>query len=374
MSAAAAGRLVVPPHWRPEVSDIARTMVDASSSDASDAAPRVVVGRRAAWLAAAGGGAATAWLLSDAKTPRSARLAMARQARSRVFRLWWNGADEISDALATMPAGARRGTHLCFFREVEADLASDHPDLDVVRVPYAFASPRPGKHAPTEPRIAYTSEVDISDGCFGGLGLDDTEAEALSARAWELAEQVVDGQLTLVGADGVLRSASTEDERSYRVTLWAVRNRVRYLLLKAIAEAFPGRLALRGSDWRALGFAARRTSFRRRVRMADYRRFRVSLDLGSKSTHAALYPRTADVLSVAGGIVQFDSGDPAVDGSPLRARQAASLPALLGLVDRLLSDGEEDVVAENRGIAEWYAGVRLASGRQLLREVARRMA
>src|SRR5207245_11312420 len=92
--------------------------------------------------------------------------------------------------------------------------------------------------------------------------------------------------------------------------------------VKQVVDALPGSVTLRGSDWARLGFDARSTSFRRGSRMDDYRKYRVALDLGSKSTHAALYPRTADIMAVGGGIVQFDSGEGSPEWScaPLRRR------------------------------------------------------
>jgi hypothetical protein len=234
-------------------------------------------------------------------------------------------------------------------------------------VPYAFSKPQlepPDKLAAT---IYYTGEVDISADCFARVADDPLDAQTLSASAWDAADSVVSGRVSLRSLGQTLKVQHGEARQDvYRTTIWSVRNRARFLLLQAIAKAFPGRVVLRGSDWRRLGFEARPTRFWRGHRMAQYRRHRVSLDLGSKSTEELLYPRSADIMAAGGGIAMFDTG---ISGGPwsttLETRRGSSIEGLVTIVDRLLSMGEKELAAENRRIQEDYADKRLKAGAAL---------
>jgi hypothetical protein len=146
---------------------------------------------------------------------------------------------------------------------------------------------------------------------------------------------------------------------------------VRFLLVERLAAAFPGRLELRGSDWARLGFDAEPTKFERRNRLAQYGRCRVSIDLGSKSTHSWLYPRTADILAAAGGLVQFDSGASAVGVPPgLRRRRTQTFGELVDAVDRVLSLPDVELASENMELQSAYGVLRIRAGALLARTVA----
>lgn len=263
-------------------------------------------------------------------------------------------------------------THVCFFREAAAELSE--ANLDVVYVPYAFSGLRV-PNAKQEARVTYTGEVDIGDDCFHAVGISARQADELSVAAWGWAEKVARGDMTMFDADraipGQLDLTSVQITSTLR---WAVRNRVRFLLLKEITDALPGRVALRGSDWRRLGFDAASTSFRRRARLKDYRRYRVALDLGSKSTNALLYPRTADIMAMSGGIVQFDLGAPLDEWTAaLVHRRARSGTELASSIDRLLSLPAAELTEENREIQRFYAQARLDSGQILVDAIMERM-
>jgi hypothetical protein len=361
-------RLRVPRHWRPEVGDVAATLRDALRRDGEQA---LVVARwdpRAALRLASG---LDAVLVSDVR-PAAAAWGAGSALVPRVFRLWWNGADEVLDHLHNHPASLQE-THISFFDDVVADLQA--AGLDAVHVPYAFSAPRPPART-FEDVIGYTGEVDIGDGALEGIGLRSERAAALSAAVWDRANAVVAGSATLVEADRSLRHLpDVADNASHGAALWSMRNRVRYLLLKEVQQAFPGRLVLRGTDWRQVGFEAQPTTFRRRARMEDYHRHRVSLDLGSKSTHAALYPRSADIMAMGGGLTQLDSGAPFPAWTPaLNDRRVRSGEALVAVVDRLLSLSPSALAQENEEIQLGYTEARLDSGSTLAREILARVA
>jgi hypothetical protein len=285
-------------------------------------------------------------------------------------RLWWNTSEDIA---AFLKGGAGLGeTHVCFFRDGWASLAPPLGTL-IVAVPYAFTTPVRDPKPAAPSGIWYAAEVDISDDCLAGVVTSSSTA-SLSARVWDLARAVVAGETTLVDADPLLEGASHDRPDVYRTALWALRNRVRYLLVDGLVAAFPGRVQLRGSDWLKLGFDAQPTKFRRWRRLSEHERCRVALDLGSKSTHSWLYPRTADILAAGGGLVQFDSGQADLDLLPgMQQRRARTLSDLVGAVDRVLTLPSADVTAENRGLHEGYRALRLDAGGQLTAAVVQEM-
>lgn len=326
-------------------------------------------------LAGNGGRAVTdqALLFSDAGQPGMINRIAPSRFRGHRLRIWWNGADEIVDfTTSTQRSDIADETNICFFGEVAASVRGG--GLNVLEVPYAFSRPRPRSPGKVLPSICFTAEVDISDDVLSCVG----DPTSLSGVTWDLAKQVVDGTLSIVQADSHLAAAwAGVDVRGYRAALWALRNRVRYLLVKVVIDAFGLALVLRGTDWLKLGLPAkttsRRTTFSRTRRMSDYRRHRVSLDLGSKSTHAMLYPRSADIMAAAGGIVQFHSGADNIHGlSALDARQVRTADGLVKVIDRLLTMDAEDVERENVQIHEEYAALRLQTGRLLADEIRSR--
>jgi hypothetical protein len=362
-------RLAVVPSWRPEVGHVADAIRDALRPDGSDGMTVLGSGRRGVPVLVRGEGD-VAILASDTGNAQRLLSGSGRRRRdAHVFRLWWNGADEavayVRDR-SSAPDGRRQETHVCFFADVGRDMAAS--GLDHVYAPYAFTPVTPARPA-TDARAMYAGEVDISDDCFAGTGI---EAGGGGARAWDQAREIIAGRSTLLAADQASASVNTPDD--HRVMLWAVRNRVRYLLLQDLVNAFPGRIHLRGNDWIKLGFDAEPTKFNRRLRVHELASHFVSLDLGSKSTHAALYPRSAEIMAAAGGIAQLDSGEPLGDWStPLVNRRAGSSSALQALVDRLLSTSATDLAAENAAIQSDYARARSAAGRRLVEAIKSRV-
>jgi hypothetical protein len=315
-----------------------------------------------------------ALLASDAAEP-ALRPPGAWGRPAHTFRIWWNRSDEV-EAYLRSPAGSSSRTaetQVCFFPEISADVA--RLGLDLISTPYAFSWPRRFERSfadrarpvgTDETRIFYAGELDVSDSCFADL-LASTEAKVMSDRVWDLAYEVVGGHLTLVAADGRLGGMDSGDA-VHHAGLWALRNRTRYLLLRSLRDEFGDRLVLRGSDLGRLGLTASPTRFNRHGLLADYVRHRVALDLGSKSTHATLYPRSADALSVAAGLVQFDSGltDERWRAPIASGRSTNSSDGLIGAADRMLSRPAREVADENVAMHEVYRTRRLQAGSDLL--------
>lgn len=355
----AAYGLLVAPHWRPQVGDVVRTLLDAP-----DGMVRVVPLPVGILRLAAGRVEALGVLVSDDARPALFNRTFRGERRPHTFRLWWNTGDEITGHLAS---GAGTGeTHICFFED-QRPAVEPGAGTAVVVAPYAFSSPVSRPPAPARAGVGFAAEVDTSDRCFAGV-VPGGVVEELSARIWELAHAVVEGALSLVGADAELadelRTAGREGV--HRTALWSLRNRVRYLLVEGLVAAFPGRFELRGSDWAALGFDALPTKFRRWRRLDQFAEQRVAVDLGSKSTHSWLYPRTADILAAGGGLAQFESGAPTTSLLPgLERRRAGSLSGLTSVIEDMLSMSDEDLAAENAALHDEYRRLRAAVGHQL---------
>jgi hypothetical protein len=355
--------VIVGRHWRPEVRDIAATLRAAAREMPSETR---VLGPRFLGRVQPPGDVV---LLSDVASGHAGVGAASHP--SAVFRVWWNGADEIAAHLAES-VDHRADTHVTFFEDVARDGAAQ--GLDVFHVPYAFSTPQ-SMQAPRRDKIGFLGEVEITDDCFEALSLGGERTANISAMTWDLAHEVCAGDLTLVEAEAEIpRRLGALDRAAVRATLWSLRNRVRFILVGHVIAHFPGRVLLRGDDWRGLGLAARRTSRSRLTRTRDYRRNRVSLDLGSKSTYSALYPRAADILAVGGGIVQWHSGN-VEEGtlSLIEHRRASSGDALVAMIENLLVAGAGNIAEENRALQNAYEKKRLESGAQLLRLMHERL-
>ena len=353
------------PDWRREVADVADTLRAVQKVDASPV--RVVGGGRLPqpWLRL--GQRAVVVVSDGTEVPaRTARL---------VVRLWWNGADEVLAHQRTLRSSCDE-LHVCFFADVANELHA--AGVDAVLAPYAFAPPGPAvaRASRRDPLVGYTGEVDISDSCFDR---DELAARAgrtvseLGRMASALAITVVAGERTLIEVNRELAACDEFPDELVRTLRWAVRNRVRHELMTALVTAFPGVVRLRGDDWHRLGFAAGPTSFNRRQRLRDYKTYRVCLDLGSKSTEAVLYPRSAEIMALAGGIAQFDSGcDPDSRVATLARRRSASAAGLVAIVERLLATPDDELADENLRLQSEYVALRLDVGRSLLRAIDER--
>jgi hypothetical protein len=257
---------------------------------------------------------------------------------------------------------------ITFFPEAHAALAER--GYISVHVRYLFTRPLPAPVPPTVQRIFYAAEVDISDSCFEGIALGGHKVEEVSRLCWDIAEEVIEGRTFLSAADRALAARLGDDisERSlHRAALWALRNRVRYLLVKAVSRAFGSRLQLHHGDWVRLGLPADAARLRLKACMANYSRFRVSLDVGGKSSHTSIYPRVADILASAGGLVQFlSTGVPELDTPVLPERQATTVEQLLTAVEHALQAPVEQVHAENLEMFDRYRAARLQTGARLI--------
>jgi hypothetical protein len=358
-------------HWRSEVEDVASTLREACQR--APEGPLQAITRTAALLRTITRRTPQACLLfsDDAGSRMLATLAAAGM-RPPVARLWWNDAEQI-DAFEhppLEPSTPRLPLHIGFFPEILSELPAIA--ARVLYAPYVFTPPqwRPLRHRRSA--ICYTAEVNISDHYLHAV-FPASEVPSRSEIAWDLARQTLEGHRDLYTTDHQLRQ-EYDPTPQYRAVLTTVRNRLRYLLVCEIHRAFPHRFRLRGTDWKDLGFDAAATSrgpFRRVLRLHDYRSYRVALDLGTKSSHARMSPRAADIMAVGGGLAQFSSSSP-VDRAPaaLAARHTAKVSTLLTTLDTMLSQSSRQQENDDRELYEAYATFRLNEASSLCQSLA----
>ena len=281
--------------------------------------------------------------------------------RKPTARLWWNDASEVEQA-ARLGRIRAHELHVVFFPETAAAFRAH--GFAVLEIPYAFAVPT-RLVASNRTRVTYTGEVDTTDECFAAYR--GSRARELSALATEIAAAVVTGDLALVAAAEAAMAGGAEVRDERDGVLWAVRNRVRFHLMDAIVRSVPGRVLLRGTDWRQHGFPASQTPLRRITRRRSYRRSRTALDFGAKSGNAVLSPRSAEILAVGGGLAQFDSGAPIPQMlSTIASRQASSASTLVDLVVRDLGLEPAAALTVRHTLHAEYLEVRRSTSEQLL--------
>jgi hypothetical protein len=134
---------------------------------------------------------------------------------------------------------------------------------------------------------------------------------------------------------------------------WVVMNRIRYLFVKELSKVFSGSLFLVGNDWTRYGFAAQRTNFDIEYRESLYASSRVCLDLLSKSSDDAHYPRSAEIISNSNGILQLRTHDsPELFGDQLSLRTFADKYELIEKVNMFFLMKESEYVELGRNLRE----------------------
>lgn len=82
------------------------------------------------------------------------------------------------------------------------------------------------------------------------------------------------------------------------------KNLLRLWIVQAIHRRFGERLTLVGSNWRRFGMSSEPSLYSEEKRLQFYRSGIVNLDCGSKSGSVALYPRSSELISFSGGLLQ----------------------------------------------------------------------
>jgi hypothetical protein len=203
-------------------------------------------------------------------------------------RMLWNYADE-------WPAnGTRLPQHkVCFFSEPGQDA-----DL------FLFApQPVPARTGPRPRPIVFIGDVSLDCALPQGVEWWTQSLEALRARHGYVLfqhaefEQLLHSQLE-----------STQQRRLARVF---AKNLLRLWIVRETRANFGERLVLVGSNWRKFGLDAEPSSYSVPARLAYFSSAVVNLDCGSKSGDTTLYPRSSELISFAGGLLQARCADAA---------------------------------------------------------------
>jgi hypothetical protein len=206
-------------------------------------------------------------------------------------RMMWNYADEWPASGIQFPRHK-----VCFFREAGFD-------VDEFQFAPQPESPQIEHHNGTPSSIMFVGDVTVEFTLPRGGAwwrskfeeLRDAFGYAFYLRAEY--EALVAGQLPL-----------PEDRRIARVL---AKNLLRLWVVQSVHDHFGARLILVGSNWRLFGMRSNLSQYNAATRLQLYRSATVNLDCGSKSGSGAIYPRSSELISYSGGLLQVCCADTA---------------------------------------------------------------
>jgi hypothetical protein len=132
---------------------------------------------------------------------------------------------------------------------------------------------------------------------------------------------------------------SAADRRTARVL---AKNLLRLWIVQSASAAFGDRLVLVGSNWRRFSLNAEKSLYNEAGRLAYFGSAAVNLDCGSKSGDICLYPRSSELISYAGGLLQVCCQDSAqVYGERAEDFSYCDEASLLARLDARLRESPE---------------------------------
>jgi hypothetical protein len=204
-------------------------------------------------------------------------------------RMMWNYADEWR------PYGIRFPRHkVCFFFE------AGHQVDEFVFAPQPLTAAR-AEHTSTFRHIVFlgdvTAELPIPRGAaWWRLKFDELHEEFGYAFYLRTEfEALISAELSLSGHRRLARVLA--------------KNLLRLWTVKTVHRYFGRRLILVGSNWRLFGMDSQSSIYNEEKRLEFYRSAIVNLDCGSKSGNSAIYPRSSELISYSGGLLQVRCGD-----------------------------------------------------------------
>ncbi len=204
-------------------------------------------------------------------------------------RMMWNYADEWPSSGIRMPRHK-----VCFFREAGHDVEE-----------FLFA-PQPQSPSRADHRIASRSIVFVGDVTAdfpiprGAAWWRSRLAEMHEAFGYEFYlrsefESLIAAELTLPAQQRLARVLA--------------KNLLRLWIIQAVHGYFGERLVLVGSNWRSFGMSSGSSLYNEKKRLEFYRSATVNLDCGSKSGSGAIYPRSSELITFSGGLLQVRCAD-----------------------------------------------------------------
>jgi hypothetical protein len=277
-----------------------------------------------------------------------------------VVRVTWNGSSEVIENIQKNPEQAM-DTYLTFFTDVATELSAH---VVTIHVPFVFSRPSLVL-APTQRRIGYVGEVDISGQCFQNYDRFTSSLAIESVR--DLSLEIHNGNQTLseVLNDVPVEFQGTGDLESR--WKWSVRNWVRFRFISSLVTAFPKQVELRGNDWVNLGFQAKKSRYHPLYREIAYARNAVSIDFGSKSTTDCVYPRSTEIIMNKGGLLQLNGGTlPPPTMTELSRRRFDSESDMLEMADEKLQLTSKVRRESDEALLEELSIVRVAAVNDLI--------
>jgi len=204
-------------------------------------------------------------------------------------RMMWNYADEWRSSRIRLPRHK-----VVFFRE-----AGHHVDE------FLFAP---------QPRSTARAEHTITSRPIVFLGDVTAEFPIPRGAAWwrmkfeELHEAFGYGFYLRTEFESLI-SAELSLSAHRRLARVLAKNLLRLWTVKAVHGQFGRRLILVGSNWRSFGMDSESSIYNEDKRLEIYRSATVNLDCGSKSGNAAIYPRSSELISYSGGLLQVRCAD-----------------------------------------------------------------
>lgn len=213
---------------------------------------------------------------------------LARLFGQAATRMLWNYADEWPHRSTRFPRHK-----VCFFPEEnqEADLFVFAPQP---ATPRRVARSRP---------IVFVGDVSLECTLPQGVEWWTRELEALRARhGYALFHHTQYKDLLHENLP------CSSQQRLARVF---AKNLLRLWIVRHVREHFGDRLVLVGSNWRQFGLKAESSSYAPEARLEYFDSAVVNLDCGSKSGETSLYPRSSELISFSGGLLQVRGADAA---------------------------------------------------------------
>jgi hypothetical protein len=175
-----------------------------------------------------------------------------------------------------------------------------------------------------------------------------TVDKKISDYIWELTERfAVKGGFTNSGFANSLtqvdKSPLSSDKISPSYFLWVLRNRIRFTFIKAVKEKYGADFVLVGNDWGKYKIDALASDYNQDTRYKLYADSKICLDLLSKSSPDAQYPRSSEIISYSDGLFQLKTAD-SIDlfGDQTEMRTFASLSELNSKLETLLKVDDQE--------------------------------
>jgi hypothetical protein len=244
-----------------------------------------------------------------------------------VFWFSWNAADELKDWQLSK-VKLYPNLKICFLFSDETKKAKDIFSVPSCHFKYPVLQKcKPGSQK--KYLISYIGELDI----VGRLEKEDPE---INDYLWELTERFTSKEYFDPKLIDVNRAQSTRT--SYPLFVWILKNRMRYRYAKTLKDKYGKDFTLVGNDWKKFGIDSLPSDYDPKSRFDLYSSSKLCLDLLSKSTLEAHYPRSAEIISYSNGIIQLKAIDSAeMFGDQLSIRTFGSITDLNNKIENLLS-------------------------------------